>query len=355
MEERWWAAEENSAVRTLFPDTTGKVTLTEGSPAQSATGPVRVKREEPKDGDAISCPPVEDDDSLNEGVLDEDEQLTPIDDLASLEDEYLLEFECALRSVEKMTSSPSESQREEFTFLKLTMPVSASPVFQKPILRLPVPEPDHQLMPRGMSLIEPPLVQPCVWVHYKVNKLPMPEWRAELSQLQPVEIKEFQVWCLWASGWKQEYGDWTLVPVIKPLQPEEYRLKSITEPLAKLTMVLELDEVHISLLRMMLQVQILAKVSAKPSVVGKLAGAIQWAVSTLGEDQLPFKATIAIFGCVPEPTEFSPGLDSSVLTEFKGSAMEFDVLSAGNLGQETETDTEVSYVSVTEANMETDT
>ena len=120
-------------------------------------------------------------------------------------------------------------------------------------------------------------------------------------------------------------------------------------------MVLELDEVHVFLLRMMLQVQILAKVSGKPPGVGKLAGAIQWAVSTLGEDQLPFKATTAIFSCVPEPAEFSPGLDSSVLTEFEGSAMESDVLSAGDLGQETETDTEASYVSVTEANIETDT
>ena len=112
---------------------------------------------------------------------------------------------------------------------------------------------------------------------------------------------------------------------------------------------------HVSLLRMMLQVQILAEVSAKPPGVGKLAGAIQWAVSTLGEDQLPFKVTIAIFSCVPEPAEFSPGLDSSVLTEFEGSAMESDVLSAGDLGQETETDTEASYVSTTEADMEMDT
>ena len=154
----------------------------------------------------------------------------------------------------------------------------------------------------------------------------------KLSQLQPVEIKEFQAWCLWASGWKQEYGDWALVPVIKPLQLEQYRLESIAEPLAKLTMVLELEEVHVFLLRMMLQVQILAKVSAKPPGVGKLAGAVQWAVSTLGEDQLPFKVTVAIFCCVPEPAEFSPGLESSVLTEFKGSAMESDVPSAGDLG-----------------------
>ena len=218
---------------------------------------------------------MEDVDSLDEGVLDKGGQLTPIDDLASLEDEYLQEFECVPRSVEKMTSSPSESQREEFIFIKPTIPASVSSAFQKPISRPPVPEPDYQLMPRGMSLIEPPLVQPCVWVHYKVNKLPVPKWRAELSQLQPVEIKEFQVWCLWASSWKQEYEDWALVPVIKPLQPGQYRLESIAEPLAKLTMVLELDEVHISLLRMMLQVQILAKVSAKLLGVGKLAGTVQ--------------------------------------------------------------------------------
>ena len=119
MEERQWAAEENSAVRTLFPDTVGKVTPTGGepsSPAWSATGPVQVKKEESKDGDAISHPPAEDDDSLNEGVLDKGRQLMPKDNLASQEDEYLLEFECSPRSVKKMTSSPSESQRQEFTF-----------------------------------------------------------------------------------------------------------------------------------------------------------------------------------------------------------------------------------------------
>ena len=92
MEERWWAAKENSAVRTLFPDTVGKVTPTEGEPSSVATGQVQVKKEEHKDGDAISSPPGEDDDSLGEGVLDDGGQLTPIDDLASLEDEYLLEF-----------------------------------------------------------------------------------------------------------------------------------------------------------------------------------------------------------------------------------------------------------------------
>ena len=48
MEERWCTAKENSAVRTMFPDIMGKVTPTEkepNSPAQSATGPVPVKKE----------------------------------------------------------------------------------------------------------------------------------------------------------------------------------------------------------------------------------------------------------------------------------------------------------------------
>ena len=102
MEERWWAAEENSAVRTVFPDTVGKVIPREGepsSPAWVAIRPVQVKKEEPKDGDAISGPPTEDDDSLDKGVLDKGGQLMPIDDLASPEDEYLLEFECAPRNL----------------------------------------------------------------------------------------------------------------------------------------------------------------------------------------------------------------------------------------------------------------
>ena len=77
-----------------------------------------------------------------------------------------------------MAFSPSESQWEEFTFVKLTVPASVSLAFLRPISRPPVPKPDYQLMPRGMSLIEPPLVQLYVWVHYKINKLPVAEWRA---------------------------------------------------------------------------------------------------------------------------------------------------------------------------------
>ena len=62
-----------------------------------------------------------------------------------------------------------------------------------------------------------------------------------------------------------------------------------------------------------------------------------------------------MFGCIPDCRESSPGLDSTVLTEFDGSTMESDVLLAGNLGQDTDcSDTETSYVSATEAGMETD-
>ena len=87
----------------------------------------------------------------------------------------------------------------------------------EPIALLMEPKPDYQLMPKGTSLIELPLTQPYVWVHYKINKLPVPEWGAELSQLRPAEGKEFQVWCLWAGNWRQKYGDWAAVSVIESL------------------------------------------------------------------------------------------------------------------------------------------
>ena len=109
-----------------------------------------------------------------------------------------------------------------------------------------------------------------------------------------------------------------------------------------------------SLLRVVTQAQILAEAGDKPLGKGKVVGAVQWVMSTLGEDQLPFKATAAMFGCIPDYREPSPGLDLTVLTEFEGSAMESDVLSAGDLGQDTnQSDTETSYMSATEADMET--
>ena len=81
---------------------------------------------------------------------------------------------------------------------------------------------------------------------------------------------------------------------------------------------------------MVIQAQILAEVGNQPPGKGKVAGAVQWAMSTLGEDQLLFKATAAMFGCIPDCRELSPGLDWIVLTEFDGSAMELDVFSIGD-------------------------
>ena len=81
----------------------------------------------------------------------------------------------------------------------------------------------------------------------------------------------------------------------------------------------------------MIQAQILAEAGNQPPGKGKVVGAVQWAMSTQREDQLPFKAMAAMFGCIPDCRESSPGLDSTVLTEFDGSAMESDVLSAGDL------------------------
>ena len=72
----------------------------------------------------------------------------------------------------------------------------------------------------------------------------------------------------------------------------------------------------------------------------------------MGENELLFKATAAVFSCIPV-RESSPGLDSTALTEFEGSVMESDVLSTGDLKQETE-HSDDSYTSATEADVETD-
>ena len=62
-----------------------------------------------------------------------------------------------------------------------------------------------------------------------------------------------------------------------------------------------------------------------------------------------------MFGCIPDYREPSPGLDLTIPTEFEGSATESDVLSARDLGQDTDwSDTETSYMTATEMDMETD-
>ena len=155
--------------------------------------------------------------AVKEGILDEGRQLTPVDDLASTEDSHFLEFECTGGQAEKMVLYPPRPQVKEFTFVKPAVPRPVTPVPMEPITQLMEVKPDYQLMLKGTSLIELLLTQPYVWVQCKINKLPVPEWGAELSQLRPAEVKEFQAWCLWVGKWRQKYGDWAAIPVIESL------------------------------------------------------------------------------------------------------------------------------------------
>ena len=105
----------------------------------------------------------------------------------------------------------------------------------------------------------------------------------------------------------------------------------------------------------MLQTQILAEAGDRLPGKGKVTEAVQWAVSNLGEDQLPFKATAAVFGCFPECREPSLSLDSMGLTEFECLAMKSNILLAGDLGWDTDQlDMKNSYTSPTEVDMEMD-
>ena len=62
--------------------------------------------------------PAEDDDSLDEEILDEGRQLTPIDDLASPEDSYFLGFEYTGEQADRMVLFPPRQLEKEFTFAK---------------------------------------------------------------------------------------------------------------------------------------------------------------------------------------------------------------------------------------------
>ena len=259
-----------------------------------------------------------------------------------------------------MVMSPPRPPATEFTFTRPAadarpLPQPTTPAVMEPPAQPVKLRPNYQMGPKGACLMELPLTQPYVWVHYKTNKLPVLEWRAELSQLCPAKVKEFQPWCLWAGNGKQRYGDWAAVPIMGPLQLEYYGLLGPSKPLTRLTLVLGLNEVHMSLLRVMLQAQILAEAGDRPPGKMKVTEAVQWAVSILGEDHLLFKATAAVFGCIPECRASSLALDSTGLTEFEGLAMELDVLLAGDLGRDTDQmNTENSYISATEADMEID-
>ena len=177
------------------------------SPAQGAQAQVPAIEEKVENEEA-----AEDDDSLDKGILDEGRWLTPISNLVSPEDSYLLGFEYTDEQTGEMVLSPPRLLVKGFTFAKPAAdvrppPRPATPATMEPLAQPVMVKPNYQLRPKGTCLMELPLTQLYVWVHYKTNKLPVPEWRAELSQLQPAEVKEFQVWCLWAGNWKQKYDN----------------------------------------------------------------------------------------------------------------------------------------------------
>ena len=199
-------------------------------------------------------------DDLDDVILDAGGQLNPIDDSASPEYSYELSYEFTDEQAERMMMFPPKPLAEDDTSATPSSDVQLPSHPAMPAVEEHVPQPlvielNYQLRPRGVCLMEPPLTQLYVWVHYKVNKLPVPEWRVELSQLQTVEVKEFQAWCLWAGNWKQNYNHWATIPVMEAMQPERYGLQGSSGPLSKLTFVLGLDEVYMFLLRIVLQVQ----------------------------------------------------------------------------------------------------
>ena len=77
----------------MFSDSSGNtVQMKEepSSPTQGAQAEAPAIEEKDEDQDVAGDHPVEDDDSLDKGILDEGRQLTPINDLASPENSYFL-------------------------------------------------------------------------------------------------------------------------------------------------------------------------------------------------------------------------------------------------------------------------
>ena len=157
--------------------------------------------EEEEDWDAASENLAGSKEDIDDLLFDKDGQLTPIDDLSLPEDVYLLGYEFTDEQAERMLMSPPRTPAEDFAFIELSADTRAPPQPSKPAMegalpQLEVVKLNYQMRPKGTYLMEPLLTQPYVWVHYKVNKHPVPEWRVELSQLQTTEVKEFQAWFL---------------------------------------------------------------------------------------------------------------------------------------------------------------
>ena len=158
MEERQQAADKSPAIRSLFSDTSeNTVQMKEepSSPAQGSQTQVSAIEEKDEDQGAIGDQSAEDNDSLDEGILDEGGQLMPIDGLASPDDSYLLGFEYTNEQTEEMVLSPPRLLVKEFTFKKPAADVRPppQPAIEPPALPAKV-KPNHQMRPKGTCLVE---------------------------------------------------------------------------------------------------------------------------------------------------------------------------------------------------------
>ena len=106
--------------------------------------------------------PAEEEDGLDEGILDEGRHLTPIDDLASPEDDYFLGLEYTKDQAEEIVVSPPRPPAMEFTFTRPAadvgpLPQPATPAVMEPPAQLVKLRPNYQMRPKGTCLIELPL------------------------------------------------------------------------------------------------------------------------------------------------------------------------------------------------------
>ena len=112
-------------MRPLFSDAAKVTHQLEEEPEnllQNASEPAPAVEKELQGENTASNQSANEDDSLDEGILDEGGQLTPIDNLASPEDLYFLEYECPEDQTEKIIMFPPRPQEKGFTFVNQLYP-----------------------------------------------------------------------------------------------------------------------------------------------------------------------------------------------------------------------------------------
>ena len=88
------------------------------SPVHGAQVPEPAEQEQKADRNMTCGQPADEEDSLDEGILDEGGHLMPTDDLALPEDDYLLGLEYTEDKAEEMVMSPPRPSATEFIFTK---------------------------------------------------------------------------------------------------------------------------------------------------------------------------------------------------------------------------------------------